>query len=106
MLQLQPVVLQQLSETNSGTSRHRCSRYSQLSCKQLAQMLQRHPLLLQELGKPSSRMHSRVEGRCLYVVCGDVGREVIRLTHFQGDSTQGQGGGQGGLFASNIPCRC
>jgi hypothetical protein len=24
-------------------------------------------------------------------VCGDVGREVIRLTHFQGDLTQGQG---------------
>jgi hypothetical protein len=26
-----------------------------------------------------------------YCVCGDVGREVIRLTHFQGDLTQGQG---------------
>jgi hypothetical protein len=24
-------------------------------------------------------------------VCGDVGREVIRLTHFQGDLTKGQG---------------
>jgi hypothetical protein len=28
---------------------------------------------------------------CLLCVCGDVGREVIRLTHSQGNLIQGQG---------------